>query len=114
MGEIAEMMLDGILDANGEYTGINPGYPIYPKGWFGENNNVNYGNKVSCFLKARGIRGFNDKYDIVIEYGLKTACKSNKFGKICRDICKDDRSWKAFKKFIDFRTGYVKPSKQAK
>lgn len=36
MGDIAEMMLDGILDANGEYTGHNYGHPVYPKGWFGK------------------------------------------------------------------------------
>lgn len=51
MGEIAEMMLDGILDANGEYTGFDYGYPVYPKGWFGKKNS-NPLSGISIFLQG--------------------------------------------------------------
>lgn len=51
MGEIADMMLDGILDANGEYTGRNYGYPVYPKGWFGKRNSNPIAG-ISCFIQG--------------------------------------------------------------
>lgn len=105
MGEIAEMMLDGILDANGEYTGRNPGHPVYPKGWFEKGNNVNFAqNSVYCFLGQRGIPE--------IEYKKVLKDYANHVGITSKYINHARGNWKIFKAFIDERVSYVKPSKQ--
>jgi len=107
MGEIADMMLDGILDANGEYTGINPGHPVYPKGWFGgQKSSDHHKHMVNNFLKQRGIIDESERFAIVNEYA-KTIDRKNK--RVFRYI---QGNFKAFKDFVDKRIGYVKPSKK--
>lgn len=108
MGDIADMMLDGILDASGEYTGINPGHPVYPKGWFKQKKFVSSHNAVSrvkCFLIERGIPVGDEQRKIVSEYGKHV----NNY----RPTFHACSNWKEFKAFVDGRVGYVKPSKTA-
>lgn len=51
MGDIAEMMLDGILDENGEYTGYMGSYSS--NSYFHKtNNNI---NQIDCILWDNGI-----------------------------------------------------------
>lgn len=109
MGEIAEMMLNGILDANGEYTGINPGHPVYPKGWFRQKKGKFVSShlavsKVKCFLKERGIPIGDEQKKMVMEYGKFVNCDRPTF-----HACSN---WPVFKKFIDDKVGYIKPSKK--
>jgi hypothetical protein len=109
MGEIAEMMLDGILDANGEYTGRNPGYPVYPKGWFKQKQGKFVNShaavcKVKCFLKERGIPVGDEQKKIVAEYGRHVNCDRPTF-----HACSN---WPVFKAWVDAKVGYVKPSKR--
>lgn len=111
MGEIADMMIEGILDANGEYTGRNPGHPIYPKGWFGETP-FNYHKKCLLFLKERKIIDRDQANQIITDYGVKIGSLSVKHNKICKLICSDTRSWGKFKTYVDNKIGYIKPSKQ--
>lgn len=99
------MMLDGILDANGEYTGINPGHPVYPNGWFGKRDRFDpvKKGKVLSFLKQRNVP-YAMRYDLVV--GFAGDVSVNKGFTICAD------NWTAFKSFVDDVIGYVKPSKQ--
>lgn len=108
MEEIADMMIDGILDANGEYTGINPGHPVYPKGWFQQKkgkfvNSAKAVLKVKNFLLQRGIPIGEQQKIIVAEYGKHVNCDRPTF-----HACSN---WPVFKSFIDTKTGYIKPSK---
>lgn len=105
MGEIAEMMLDGILDANGEYTGINPGYPVYPKGWFGSKcaEAAKRSQRVRDFMSCRGIKYGDDQRTAIKEYGQMVKCD-----RPTNHACSN---WPIFKVFINERVGYVKPSK---
>lgn len=74
MGEIADMMIDGILDANGEYTGIYHGHPVYPKGWFGKSEKPRSPEKgVRFFINNVGRpnsqqRSIKDQNKIIIRY----------------------------------------------
>lgn len=105
MGETAEMMLDGILDANGEYTGRNPGHPVYPKGWFGKEKGNSWPqvSRVKCFLGCRGIETGQPQKDMVEAYG-------NHIGtdRPTQHACSN---WPTFKEFVDKKIGYIKPSK---
>lgn len=105
MGDAADDLLNGRVDAMGEYTGKNYGYPVYPKGWFGKQQadfkKVNHGNKVFNFLKTRNIVGHEAKVKIVLEYASNEQILSRKHGKICKAICKDAISWNTFKNWID-------------
>lgn len=107
MGDIAEMMLDGILDANGEYTGINPGYPVYPKGWFGTKNPdaARRSQRVRDLMTTRGIKVGDDQRKAIADYG-KLVNNKNPTNHACSN-------WPTFRKFIDDRVGYIKPSKQS-
>lgn len=75
MGEIAEMMINGIMDANGEFTGINPGHLVYPKGWFGKGTQERNPEKgVRFFINNLGVpnsqqRSKKDQNKIIIRYG---------------------------------------------
>lgn len=109
MGEISEMMLSGVLDANGEYTGQNPGIPVYPKGWFGgkgfQSSAPNV-NRVKGFLVTRGIPKGELQKAILLEYG--------KFVGTERPTNHACGNWPVFKAFVDAEIGYVKPSKKQK
>lgn len=110
MGDIADMMLEGILDANGEYTGINPGHPVYPKGWFGEDEkqrNMDRHVQISNFLKQRGVTEHAEQKEILHEFAKHLGTD---FKRITRRACSD---WKVFKAFVDNKIGFVKPSKIA-
>jgi hypothetical protein len=106
MGEIADMMLDGILDANGEYTGINTGHPVYPKGWFGTKNAdaARRSQRVRDFMTCRGITLGDAQRQAIKDYGEHVSCD-----RPTNHACSN---WPVFKAFIDTRIGYVKPSKQ--
>lgn len=117
MGEIADMMLDGILDANGEYTGHDYGHPVYPKGWFeGDNETSHSVTRVVSFMKDRGIKEPSKRGEIVREYmeHIGSDSRVKKFGKQCKIICKDNPTFNKFKKWLNAKIGYVKPSKQNK
>lgn len=108
MGESADMILDGILDANGEYTGINPGRPVYPKGWFKQKkgkfvNSHPAVSRVKCFLLERGIPLGQEQINLLHDYGIEVNC-----GRPTFHACSN---WKIFKAFVDARVGYVNPSK---
>lgn len=106
MGDIADMMLEGILDANGEYTGRNPGHPVYPKGWFGK---VGKGNshpsvtRVTNFMLQRGIAKGDEQKKTLLDYGKEVDSDRPTY-----HACSN---WPTFKSFIDKRVGYIKPSK---
>jgi len=106
MGEIADMMLDGILDANGEYTGRNYGHPVYPKGWFGKKKFVNSAPavfKVQNFMSQRGIPKGEQQKQALEDYKSHVGCE--------RPTNHTYSNWPIFKAFIDGRIGYIKPSK---
>lgn len=108
MGEIAEMMLDGILDANGEYTGHNYGHPVYPKGWFGEDKkqrNMDRHVQVFNFLRQRGINDHERQQEMLHSFAKHRGISHKR---ITRNACGD---WKGFKAFVDKKIGFVKPSK---
>lgn len=105
MGEIVEMMLDGILDANGEYTGNDYGHPVYPEGWFGKKkfeSSYPRVKRVKDFLLVRGISKGEPQKQLVIAYG-----KHVNNDKPTQHACDN---WKLLKAFIDNQIGYVKPS----
>ncbi len=106
MGEIADIMLEGILDANGEYTGINPGHPIYPKGWFKKEfkSSAPAVNRVKNFLTQRGIPLGDEQKSLLKEYGSHVNTD--------RPTNHANSNWKVFKSFVDEKVGYVKPSKR--
>lgn len=110
MGEMADLMLEGILDANGEYTGINPGHPVYPKGWFGEQKDFHSSwpsvQKVNSFFSCRGVEKGEPRKKLLKEYGAKFFTD--------RPTNHAVKNWKEFKAYIDERIGYVKPGKQKK
>ncbi len=105
MGEIADMMLDGILDASGEYTGHDYGYPVCPKGWFTNGENE---RKVNYFLKQRKVYDFEKRRILVSEYGDTMSPRRTKFMKICAAICEDRASWLLFKIWVDNKVGFKK------
>lgn len=108
MGDIADMMIEGILDANGEYTGRNPGHPVYPKGWFEKGNGFNHAeNRVKCFLMQRGIKDADEQRKALKDYSIHVGITK-------KYINHANGNWNIFKGFIDARVGYVKPSKQPK
>lgn len=111
MGDIADMMLDGILDAKGEYTGRNPGHPVYPAGWFGNKNAEHFQNKNQAlnFLRVRGITNQVEQEVIVLAFAKQTTSSSRTRKQAFSYIAKN---WKAFKSHVDLKIGYVKPSKQ--
>jgi hypothetical protein len=104
MGEIAEMMLDGILDANGEYTGRNPGHPVYPKGWFGSKcaEAARRSQRVRDLMTCRGIAVGDAQRLAIKEYGISVDCD-----RPTNHACSN---WPTFKAFINARVGYIKPS----
>lgn len=106
MGDIADMMIEGILDANGEYTGRNPGHPVYHKGWFGKPQRDLSKDRVHCFLNQRG---FDKK-----EYSKVIAEYAERFGVNANYIRHANDNWKVFKAFVDEKAGFIKPSKQPK
>ncbi|MBB6131791.1 hypothetical protein [Mucilaginibacter lappiensis] len=108
MGEIAEMMINGILDANGEFTGNDYGHPVYPKGWFGKKVESSSPKvaRVKNFLSIRGIAQGESQKDILKAY-------ANHVG-IERPTNHACSNWPTFKAFVDQKIGYVKPSKQNK
>lgn len=95
MGDIADMMLDGILDASGEYTGRSPGHPVYPGGWFGDSKNTSWKkvSKVKNFLKQRGIEDAKTQKRVLTLYG--NSVKNN------RPTSHASNNWKKFKQFVD-------------
>jgi len=117
MGDIADMMLDGILDANGEYTGKNYGYPVYPKGWFGKKEQ--YRDRVGGFNTQKTVVSFlrtrepiSEKWnDLLLGFSVKEEVYY-KNGRLYNYITGCPKTWERFKKFIDAKTNYIKPSKQ--
>lgn len=105
MGEAADMMLDGILDANGEYTGRNPGHPVYPKGWFGVRcqDAAKRSQRVRDFMTTRGLKLGDEQRLAIKEYGINVNSDRPTY-----HACSN---WPMFTEFINKRVGYTKPSK---
>jgi hypothetical protein len=91
MGECAEMVLDGILDWDGSYSGNNETRYLY------RNNERLY--SVLKLLQSMGVKKDN-RYPFIMEYGATigkdTASQTAKF--ICAGS--DKTNWNAFKRWI--------------
>lgn len=106
MGEVADMVLDGILDWDGSYNESHRGY----------NYNVQSSkfyqsvNKVNNFLRSRGYKRIGStsikkrlslskvhvqEYNIVKKYNVTS------YGKICMCICETQSTFNEFKRWID-------------
>lgn len=98
MGEIAEMILDGILDSQtGEYLGPGVGYPRSRYGQSWQPRNENPYNVICLFLKTRNIVLAESINDVLKAYSEKTGV----IKKLHTYIRSTKQTWKAFKKWVD-------------
>lgn len=114
MGEIADMILDGILD---EETGEYIDDEISAQGGGGYPRSMRSGDSfqsspmggkfanetqiVRTFLKQRGINDVSQQIIKIKTYPLENGMPQRKVGKICRAIRSTSDSWKNFKSWID-------------
>ncbi len=85
MGDIADMMLDGIVDENGEYTGKNTGYPMHTELY---KSNSEYG--IYNYLhKKKRIKDSVKCNSIITNYAIHNNWKERKISKICSKIQQD-------------------------
>jgi len=95
MGEHAEIMLDGILDWNGEYTG-------------NENNNTTYfksngeNKKVHRLIRTYGKWKWPYCYSIIMQYGAHIEMEGKSCTQICKHICAgpERTNWNKFKRWL--------------
>ena len=91
MGECAEMVLDGILDWDGSYSGNG--------GWYSTYKSNERLNRCFKLLQSMGVK-YENRPKFIMEYGAlfdkPTISQSAKF------ICSGDdkTNWNAFKKWI--------------
>jgi len=97
MGDIAEMMLDGILDCNGEYTGLDLGYPFE---YYNQQKTSQYLNKTVMLCKQFGCRNLDAACKKILSYGLPLG--KNTVSQISKHICSgsDRTEWNKFKKWL--------------
>jgi hypothetical protein len=110
MGEIADMMLDGTLDAHtGEYIGDPCGYPrtldrYLPWERSGPPAGV-YIAPVMGLLKARGIEPNDKRFKVILQYAAEIGKKS--VTATCQHIRENGENRGAFKVWLN-NNGYPK------
>lgn len=108
MGEAAEMVLDGILDWDGSYSGNTRAK--YTNSTIKEDTFRMSVNRVNNFLKARGYKRLYSQtkrnlkaLQAITDYAIYKEWNTyyHGYGRICVAICQTNITFKEFKKWVD-------------
>jgi len=99
MGDIADMILDGILDEQtGEYIGPGVGYPRTMEGNSSRNGMSNPSNGVNNYLVKKGFKTKGERTEVIKEFLHSIGVKTDNISKVkmCEIISEDFGSFNRY------------------